>query len=122
MQTEDICSPRISSLNQSCRGILGMALALIMTKKGGKGAMKFYIAKMCDLDTQEMNYTQFGKSGELYIEFPEFREVIDRYHLRSIDVRFVNGDRLRIYDIKEGRLETMREKAASDYGEVVLQT
>jgi hypothetical protein len=60
MQAQTICSPRISSLNQNYRSILGMALALIMTKKGGKGVMKFYIAKMCDLETQEMNYTQFG--------------------------------------------------------------
>ncbi|MGD8761317.1 MAG: hypothetical protein PVG87_03310 [Desulfobacteraceae bacterium] len=74
--------------------------------------MKFYIAKMCDLETQEMNYTQFGKSGELYIEFPEFREVIHRYNLRSIDVRFENGDRLRIYDIEEDRPETMNAEAA----------
>jgi hypothetical protein len=99
-----------------------MAFALIMTQKGGKAAMKFYIAKMCDLETQEMNYTQFGKSGELYIEFPEFREVIHRYNLRSIDVRFENGDRLRIYDIEEGRPETMIAKAARDYGNVALQT
>ncbi len=84
--------------------------------------MKFYIAKMCDLDTQEMNYTQFGKSGDLYIEFPEFREVIGRYNLRSIDVRFENGDRLRIYDIKEGRAETMSAKPAGGYGKVAFQT
>lgn len=84
--------------------------------------MKFYIAKMCNLDTKEMNYTQFGKSMDLYIEFPEFREIIDRYNLRSIDVRFVNGDRLRIYDIKKGRPETLRGKAAGDYGKAALQT
>ena len=83
--------------------------------------MKFYIAKMCDPDTQEMNYTQFGKSGDLYIEFPEFREVIGRHNLRSIDVRFENGDRLRIYDIKEGRAETMNAKPACGYGNVALQ-
>jgi hypothetical protein len=92
-----------------------------MNKKGGKAAMKYYIAKMCDLNTQEMSYTQFGKSGELYIEFPEFREVIDRYNLRSIDVRFENGDRLRIYDIKESRPEAMNVKAACDYRNVALQ-
>lgn len=84
--------------------------------------MKFYIAKMCDLDSNETNYTQFGKSMDLYLKFPEFRDVINRHNLRSIDVRFVNGDRLRIYDIKEGRLETMNEKVASDYGKVALQT
>ena len=84
--------------------------------------MKFYIAKMCDLDSNETIYTQFGKSMDLYFKFPEFRDVINRHNLRSIDVRFVNGDRLRIYDIKEGRLEIMNEKVASDYGEVALQT
>ncbi|UCG09061.1 MAG: hypothetical protein JSV83_10590 [Desulfobacterales bacterium] len=61
--------------------------------------MKFYIAKMGDLDSNETNYTQTGKSKDLEIKFPEFREIINRYKLRSIDVRFDNGDRLRIYDI-----------------------
>ncbi len=84
--------------------------------------MKFYIAKMGDLDSNETNYTQLGKSMELYLKFPEFRDIINQYNLRSIDVRFVNGDRLRIYDIKEGRPETMNEKAASDYGKGALQT
>jgi len=84
--------------------------------------MKFYIAKMCDLDSNEMNYTKFGKSMDLYHKFPEFRDVINRHNLRSIDVRFVNGDRLRIYDIIEGRLETVNAKVASDYGKVALQT
>jgi hypothetical protein len=94
-----------------------------MTKKGGKAAMKFYIAKMCDLNSNETIYTQFGKSMDLYFKFPEFRDVINRHNLRSIDVRFVNGDRLRIFDIKEeGRPEIMNEKVASDYGKVALQT
>jgi hypothetical protein len=93
-----------------------------MTKKGGKAAMKFYIAKMCDLDSNETIYTQFGKSMDLYLKFPEFRDVINRHNLRSIDVRFVNGDRLRIFDIKEGRPEIMNEKVVNDYGKVELQT
>jgi hypothetical protein len=60
---------------------------------------------------------------DLYFKFPEFRDVINRHNLRSIDVRFVNGDRLRIFDIKEeGRPEIMNEKVASDYGKVALQT
>ena len=85
--------------------------------------MKFYIAKMCDLDSNEMNYTKLGKSMDLYHKFPEFRDVINRHNLRSIDVRFVNGDRLRIFDIKEeGRPEIMNEKVVNDYGEVALQT
>ena len=84
--------------------------------------MKFYIAKMYDLESNETNYTQFGKSMDLYYKFPEFRDVINRHNLRSIDVRFVNGDRLRIYDIIEGRLETVNAKVASDYGKVALQT
>jgi hypothetical protein len=95
-----------------------------MTKKGGKAAMKFYIAKMCDLDSNETIYTQFGKSMDLYLKFPEFRDVINRHNLRTIDVRFVNGDRLRIFDIKEegSRPEIMNEKVVNDYGEVALQT
>ncbi len=84
--------------------------------------MKFYIAKMCDLDSNETIYTQFGKSMDLYLKFPEFRDVINRHNLRSIDVRFVNGDRLRIFDIKEGRPEIMNEKVVNDYGKVELQT
>jgi hypothetical protein len=85
--------------------------------------MKFYIAKMYDLESNETNYTQFGKSMDLYYKFPEFRDVINRHNLRSIDVRFVNGDRLRIFDIKgEGRPEIMNEKVVNDYGEVALQT
>ena len=84
--------------------------------------MKFYIAKMCDLNSNEMNYTQFGKSMDLYLKFPEFRDVINRHNLRSIDVRFVNGDRLRIFDIKEGRASKMKKKVVNDYGKVALQT
>ncbi len=84
--------------------------------------MKFYIAKMYDLESNETNYTQFGKSMDLYYKFPEFRDVINRHNLRSIDVRFVNGDRLRIFDIKEGRPEIMNEKVVNDYGKVELQT
>ena len=122
MQTADICSPRILSYNQSNSNILGMALALIVTKIGGKAVMNFYIAKMSDLDSNEMNYTQFGKSMDLYHIYPEFRDVINRHNLRSIDVRFVNGDRLRIYDIKEDRFETMNAKMANEYGNVALQT
>ena len=84
--------------------------------------MKFYIAKMYDLESNQTNYTQFGKSMDLYLKFPEFRDVINRHNMRSIDVRFVNGDRLRIFDIKEGRPEIMNEKVVNDYGKVELQT
>ena len=83
--------------------------------------MKFYIAKMSDLDSNEMNYTQFGKSIDLYHKFPEFRDVINRHNLRSIDVRFVNGDRLRIFDIKEGRPAIINDKMANDCGKVALR-
>ena len=83
--------------------------------------MKFYIAKMCDLDSNEMNYTQYGKSMDLYLKFPEFRDVINRHNLRSIDVRFVNGDRLRIFDIKAGRPAIINDKVVNDCGKVALQ-
>lgn len=84
--------------------------------------MKFYIAKMCDPDSNDTNYTQFGKSMDLYLKFPEFRDVINRHNLRSIDVRFVNGDRLRIFDIKEGRPGIINDKVVNDCGKVALQT
>ena len=80
--------------------------------------MKFYIAKMCEMDSDDMNYTQLGKSTDLYLKFPEFRDVINQHDLRSIDIRFLNGDRLRIYDINKRRPEIMNEKVVSDHEQI----
>jgi hypothetical protein len=54
-----------------------------------------------------MNYKEEGSGKDLYRHFPELREIINRYPLKSIDFRLTNGDRLRIYDInKSTRLNT----------------
>ena len=82
--------------------------------------MKFYIAKMCEMDSDDMNYIELGKSMDLYLKFPEFRDIINQYNLRSIDIRFVNGDRLRIYDINKGRPEIINEKGVSDHEQISL--
>ncbi|UCE52349.1 MAG: hypothetical protein JSV31_24295 [Desulfobacterales bacterium] len=82
--------------------------------------MKFYIAKMSEMDSDNMNYTQLGKSMDLYLKFPEFRDIINQYNLRSIDIRFVNGDRLRIYDINKGRPGIMNEKVVSGHEQISL--
>jgi hypothetical protein len=50
-----------------------------------------------------MNYKEEGSGKDLYLHFPELREIIDRYPLKSIDFRLTNGDRLRIYDINKSR-------------------
>jgi hypothetical protein len=91
-----------------------------MKQKGGERVMKFYIAKMCEMDSDTMNYTQLGKRTDLYLKFPEFRDVINQYDLRSIDIRFVNGDRLRIYDINKRRPEIMNEGVVSGHEQISL--
>lgn len=47
-----------------------------------------------------MNYKEHGGEKNLYMLFPELKKIINRYPLRTIDFRLVNGDRLRIYDIQ----------------------
>jgi hypothetical protein len=57
--------------------------------------------------SEGMNYKEEGSGKDLYRNFPELRDIINRYPLKSIDFRLTNGDRLRIYDInKNTRLNT----------------
>jgi hypothetical protein len=70
-------------------------------KEGGD--MKFYIAGYAGLGSEEMSYKEQGSGNDLYLHFPELREIINRYPFKSIDFRLTNGDRLRIYDINKNK-------------------
>ncbi len=63
--------------------------------------MKFYIAGYSVFDPDDMDYKKLGGDKDLYTLFPELKEVISRYQIKNIDVRFSNGDRLRVYDIRK---------------------
>ena len=69
----------------------------------GDLTMKFYIAGYSGCEPDDMDYKKLGGDKELYDLFPELKTVIKRYTIKNIDVRFSNGDRLRIYDIYNGR-------------------
>ncbi len=71
-------------------------------------AMKFYIASHSGIASDGMSYKEFGGHEDLNSLFPELTKVINRHaSFRTIDIRLINGDRLRIYDInKTGRLNT----------------
>jgi hypothetical protein len=75
--------------------------------------MKFYIAGYSGREPDDMDYKKLGGDQELYDLFPELKTVIKRYTIKNIDVRFSNGDRLRIYDICNGRHQS--------YGDTVDQ-
>ena len=64
--------------------------------------MKYYMAKYSGSVSEEMNYKQQGSGNDLYLHFPELKAIIDRYPFKTIDFRFTNGDRIRIYDINRG--------------------
>ena len=69
--------------------------------------MRYYMASFSGSVSDGMNYKEEGSGKDLYLHFPELREIIDRYPLKSIDFRLTNGDRFRIYDInKSTRLNT----------------
>ena len=68
--------------------------------------MKFYIAGYSGREPDDMDYKKLGGAKELYDLFPELKTVLKRYTIKNIDVRFSNGDRLRIYDICNGRLRS----------------
>jgi len=68
--------------------------------------MKFYIAGYSGLEPDDMDYKKLGGDEELYDLFPELKKVLNRYTIKNVDVRFSNGDRLRIYDICNGRLQS----------------
>ena len=71
--------------------------------------MKFYIARHSGIASDGMSYKEFGGHEDLNSLFPELTKVINHHaSFRTIDIRLINGDRLRIYDInKTGRLNTL---------------
>ena len=75
--------------------------------------MKFYIASHSGIASDGMSYKKFGGHDDLNSLFPELTEVINRHaSFRTIDIRLINGDRLRIYDInKTGRLNAWNTNA-----------
>ena len=72
------------------------------SKEEGEATMKFYIAGYSGLEPDDMDYKKLGGDEELYDLFPELKKVLNRYTIKNIDVRFSNGDRLRVYDICRG--------------------
>ena len=73
-------------------------------KEEGGATMKFYIAGYSGLQPDDMDYKKLGGDEELYGLFPELKKVLNRYTIKNIDVRFSNGDRLRVYDICRGSI------------------
>jgi len=63
--------------------------------------MKYYMASYNGSITHGMNYKEHGSEKDLYQLFPELEAIINRFPLRTIDFRLINGDRLRIYDINK---------------------
>ena len=63
--------------------------------------MKYYMASYSGTVSDGMNYKEQGCGNDLYLHFPELREIINRYPFKTIDFRLANGDRLRIYDISK---------------------
>jgi hypothetical protein len=64
--------------------------------------MKFYIASHSGIASDGMSYKEFGGHDDLNSLFPELTKVINRHaSFRTIDIRLINGDRLRIYDINK---------------------
>lgn len=79
--------------------------------------MKFYIAGYSGFAPDDMDYKKFGGGDDLYLLFPELKEVISRYQVRNIDVRFSNGDRLRIYDIRKAGNRDFTDNADNYYSQ-----
>ena len=63
--------------------------------------MKYYMASYNGSITNGMNYKEHGSEKDIYQLFPELEAIINRFPLRTIDFRLINGDRLRIYDINK---------------------
>ena len=63
--------------------------------------MKYYMASYNGSVENGMNYKELGSEKDLYQLFPELEAIINRFPLRTIDFRLINGDRLRIYDINK---------------------
>ena len=77
--------------------------------------MKFYIAGYSGFDPDDMDYKKLGGDKDLYTLFPELKEVISRYQIKNIDVRFSNGDRLRVYDIRKASSRNLEGTADTYY-------
>ena len=77
--------------------------------------MKFYIAGYSGFDPDDMDYKKLGGDEDLYVLFPELKEVIRRYQIKNIDVRFSNGDRLRVYDIRKASSKNLAGTADNYY-------
>ena len=65
--------------------------------------MKFYIASHSGIASDGMSYKELGGHEDLNSLFPELTQIINRYPFRTMDIRLMNGDRLRIYDINKNR-------------------
>jgi hypothetical protein len=76
--------------------------ALAKTEREG-GEMKYYMASYSGSVAEGMNYKEHGSGNDLYLHFPELKEIINRYPFKTIDFRLTNGDRLRIYDINNNQ-------------------
>ena len=63
--------------------------------------MKFYIASHSGIASDGMSYKEFGGHEDLNSLFPELTKIINHQSFRTIDIRLINGDRLRIYDINK---------------------
>jgi hypothetical protein len=83
---------------------LACRLLYTLAKKEWEGGkMKYYMAGFNGSVTEGMNYKEHGSGNDLYLHFPELKEIINRYPLKSIDFRLTNGDRFRIYDINKNQ-------------------
>ena len=65
--------------------------------------MKFYIASHSGIASDGMSYKKFGGHEDLNSLFPELTRIISQHSFRTIDIRLINGDRLRIYDINKSK-------------------
>jgi hypothetical protein len=63
--------------------------------------MKYYIAGHSGITSDGMSYKELGGHEDLNSLFPELTKVINHYSFKTIDIRLINGDRLRIYDINK---------------------
>jgi hypothetical protein len=78
-------------------------LYTLVKKEREGGKVKYYMASYSGTVEDGMNYKQHGNGNDLYLHFPELREVINRYPFKTIDFRLANGDRFRIYDIHKNQ-------------------
>ena len=85
--------------------------------------MKFYIASHSGIASDGMSYKELGNHQDLNSLFPELTRIIHRYAFRTIDIRLINGDRLRIYDIMKPRhLKAVNARAKFDSQQIEEMT